>query len=597
MQAEIVSAGAPASTKEIQTIAPSPVTEHTMEDLGRVLADGIAARQPRIVIPPGVYKGSCEPGKKVHITISNLADTEIVADGVTMLCTDLTRALTLDHCSRVTVSGLTVDYDPLPFTQGDIVAVNPQEGWLDVKIHAGYPLRAQARIDVVDRTTRFRKMGSPYMWESKAEIRPDGVIRVINKTASQFATVGDLASMGADLPNVVAHTIAIEDSASVTLSHVTVFSSNCMGIVASHGDGGHHFDHCRVVPGPPPPGATEGRILSTDADAILTGGLREGVLTENCEIRDAGDDSWSVQSSDYVILKRDGNTFIISSRDSMGVRVGDRLQSALGAPIGTVTSLVTLPRADAGLSPEILGKLTNAGRWGFWHLRASEDRGKVVRVTVRGDMPWKEGDSLYDIDAQGNGFVFRDNTVRSSGRILIKASGIVENNHLESPHGIMVNPEVPAGSAVGIESVVIRNNTLSGAHHFNAAASHPAGAISVTAAGPNHTLLPAGAFGRIVIEGNTISGGNGADVVVSSAREVSISKNRFMEPQQVLPSEQGANFGIDNHAIIWLAQCDKVVLSSNSITSPGSYLTQPLVLGPDVRKVVGELALPAAAAK
>jgi len=93
------------------------------------------------------------PNQFVHLRVANHSNIDIVADGVNMICTDFTRAIDFYGCSNLTLSGLTVDYDPLPYTQGDIVDVNPAEGWLDVKIHAGYPVRAQTRIDIVDRAT------------------------------------------------------------------------------------------------------------------------------------------------------------------------------------------------------------------------------------------------------------------------------------------------------------------------------------------------------------------------------------------------------------------------------------------------------------
>ena len=575
----------------------SAATEHTMDELRKIIADGIAAGLPRILIPPGVYPGVPEPKKRVHLTISKASDLEIIADGVTMLCADLTRAITLDHCTRVMIRGLTVDYDPLPFTQGDIVTVNPAEGWLDVKIHDGYPLRAQSRIDVVDRATRFRKKNSPFMWESKAEIQSNGIVRLTNQAASHFAKVGDLASLGASLPGVIAHSIAIEDSDSVTFEHVTVFSSNCMGIVASGGEGGHHFNYCRVVPGPPPAGATEARILSTDADAILTGKMRKGVLTENCEIRDAGDDSWSVQSSDMVVLKREGQTFFISQRESSGgLQVGDRLQTALGAPVGTVIALETMRRKNVALNPEISTKLTTSGKLGFWHLTASEENGWVTKVALSGEVAWTEGTSIYDIDRQGNGFVFRNNKIHSSGRVLIKASGLVENNDIDGLHSIMVNPEVPDGAAVGITEVVIRNNRMNDAHPSNSLQNHPAGAISVTANETHHSFLPAGGLGHILIEGNMVQKGNGAAMVITSARNVEIRNNTIDQPQQVAPDGNGSSCGVDNHAVIWLAQCDSVVLQGNQILNPGPYISQPLVLGPGIKQVASDLAHLSAAA-
>jgi hypothetical protein len=36
------------------------------------------------------------------------------------------------------VKGFTVDFDPLPYTQGTITEVNAKDGWIDVRIHKGY---------------------------------------------------------------------------------------------------------------------------------------------------------------------------------------------------------------------------------------------------------------------------------------------------------------------------------------------------------------------------------------------------------------------------------------------------------------------------
>ena len=117
------------------------------------------------------------------------------------------------------------------------------------------------------------------MWQSKAEVREGGIVRLHNKAAAKFAQVDDLASLGGYDPKGIPHTLSIDDSAHVTLDHATIHASNCMGIIASGGEGGHRFVACRVVPGPLPPGATEPRILSTCADAMYAGPMRHGVLT------------------------------------------------------------------------------------------------------------------------------------------------------------------------------------------------------------------------------------------------------------------------------------------------------------------------------
>ncbi len=561
-----------------------------MSELRQIVSDAIAAKATRLVIPPGEYRGAPEKGGRIHLAIRSVSDLEIVADGVTMICTQTTRAIDIRDCSNLTLRGLTVDYDPLPFTQGEIVTVNPAENWLDVKIHAGYPVEPFNRIDIVDRQTRYRKQGKPYMWGATAAVRPAGVVRVTSHAAAGFAQVGDLASLGGYGVNVIPHAVVVDDSTRVTLRNVTVHASNCMGIIASGGQGGHTFAACRIVPGPPPPGATEPRILSVCADAILTGTMLKGVLTEGCEIRDAGDDSWSVQSSDYVILKREGRTLWLASRDALALKNGDRLQAALGGPVATLRDRAVVRTKDTAIPAAIMEKLGSAGRWGYWRLSQAFPDGSVCKVALDADVPWKEGDSVYDIDAQGNGFVFRNNIVRSSGRILIKASGLIENNRIEGPFAISVSPEAPYPAAAGIAEVVIRNNTIIDAHMFNPFWDSPqAGAISVTSEDDaGKQFRPAGVFGKIVIENNTIEGGNGAGIVVTSAGEVAIRGNGLVRLLHIPPNNTGGKYQIDNHAAVWLAQCGHVVLNGNELVTPGPEMSQSVVRGPGVSNVEGD---------
>ncbi len=76
------------------------------------------------------------------------AQYQIVLDGVNNIAIEGNGALLVNHpqnslislknCSGVSVKGFTVDYDPLPFTQGTISEVNAKEGWIDVRIQKGY---------------------------------------------------------------------------------------------------------------------------------------------------------------------------------------------------------------------------------------------------------------------------------------------------------------------------------------------------------------------------------------------------------------------------------------------------------------------------
>ncbi|MEI7677433.1 MAG: right-handed parallel beta-helix repeat-containing protein [Bacteroidales bacterium] len=559
----------------------------TMSKLRSIIAEGLVDDNPKIIIPPGIYRGNPEDGKDAHIVIRDAKNCQIIANGVIMICTSMERAITINNSRNVELQGITIDYDPLPFTQGDIVAIDSINGWLDVRIHAGYPVRAQARIDIVDRQTRYRRMGKPFMWQSSAKVIDKDVVRVTNREAAKFARVGDLASMSMDLPPHTPHTISVETSERVTLRGVTVYASNCMGFVLSGGAGDHRIEGCRIVPGPMPVGATEPRLLSTNADAILTSSLGKGVLTENCEIRDAGDDTWSVQSDDYRILGIHGTTILLGRRGRSPITVGSRIKSGLDSPEYSVTSMRSVRFDDADIDAAVKEQII-ASKSGYWHLFEHPDKSWITELELDSVPQWKVGESVIDIDHQGNGFVFRNNRIRSSGRILIKASGLIEGNDIDQSQGIIIRPEITAPGAIGVGEVIVRRNIIKESHHRTPSSNRmQAGAICVAAEGQKNTPRPDKCFGRIIIEGNTIVGGNGIAIAVSSTKEVVIRTNHIISPQQCSPSQDGKQFGIDNHAICWLANCNKVSFSNNVVTNPGSYLSIPLVLGPKVEFVEG----------
>ncbi|MBS0648640.1 MAG: hypothetical protein JSS10_05385 [Verrucomicrobia bacterium] len=82
----------------------------------------IASGKKQIDIPSGTYYFS--PNEKgIHLTIENLTDTLINAVGVNIICTKTTCAIWINRCTNLTIKGLTVDYDPLPFTQGKIQSI------------------------------------------------------------------------------------------------------------------------------------------------------------------------------------------------------------------------------------------------------------------------------------------------------------------------------------------------------------------------------------------------------------------------------------------------------------------------------------------
>ena len=74
-----------------------------------------------------------------HLLLNDLKDVQIVADGVEMICTETTRALTVSHCTNVTLRGLAIHYDPLPYTQGRITAISADRQVYDIDSSTAIP--------------------------------------------------------------------------------------------------------------------------------------------------------------------------------------------------------------------------------------------------------------------------------------------------------------------------------------------------------------------------------------------------------------------------------------------------------------------------
>lgn len=104
------------------------------------LAAAHASRRPtRVVFEPATYR--LEPWDEHWYALHLLGARDVTLDGngATLLVHPASRVLFLERCERVTVRGFTVDYDPLPCTQGDVLEVNVDEGWFTLRLHAGYP--------------------------------------------------------------------------------------------------------------------------------------------------------------------------------------------------------------------------------------------------------------------------------------------------------------------------------------------------------------------------------------------------------------------------------------------------------------------------
>jgi hypothetical protein len=226
-----------------------------------------------------------------------------------------------------------------------------------------------------------------------------------------------------------------------------------------------------------------------------------------------------------------------------------------------------MPRENAGLSAETLEKLSKAENWSAWKVSP-----KCIVVTLDRASDLKAGDSVYSPDRMGNGFVFRNNSIHSAGRVLVKAGGLVEHNYLTTPHAFVVCPELPGDAAAGIENLTLRQNVFRNGGWFCPAPwSSQAGIISITANATNSELHSKPIFKNIRIENNFVDGGAGPSLVISSAEGVVIQRNQFRDPQHDEPPATGASYHIPNNAVVWVSKSSGVVYEDNAIKNTGPF--------------------------
>ena len=171
--------------------------------------------QSLIEIPKGTY--TLDVRNNGPYKFHNLTDVHINGNGSTVICNNQEQAFSFYNCVRVELRDLTIDYDPLCFTQGEITAVAEDGSWFDVRIDKGYPVTGLAanRVQFYDPQTRLLKRNSITTYTSNySELKQLGhnLFRAVkNGTWSAGEQVGDLVVMDVktDKPNAGVHTIML----------------------------------------------------------------------------------------------------------------------------------------------------------------------------------------------------------------------------------------------------------------------------------------------------------------------------------------------------------------------------------------------------
>lgn len=512
--------------------ARSPGAE-TAGDLPALVREGLAAGRAVIVIPPGRYRVA--PERHGHLWLEGLTNVEIRAAGVEMICTETTRALTIRRCRNVTVRGLTIDYDPLPFTQGRIESISADGRTHEIRLFDGYPRADRAvpfKYEIFRPDTRTLRFGDYHSVRVEA-VAPDR-LRVAKTGGGSGRPgpeqAGDIAVIAcSDAPGGQAtHAVLCEQCEGVTLEDLRLYASNCFGFLETDCSG-TVYRRCIVDRRPPetdvrPRG--DARIRSLNADAFHSKFAGAGPSYLGCRARFQGDDCIAINGDDHMVLACTGRVLRVAAKYRMNIRPGDPLEIVAydgvrqpdaravavepdGAPDAAETAFMGRQRLDAGLRE---------------HLVSS--RARVFRVTLDRDADLPRGSVICAANRIGSGFRIEDGDFgfnRSRGFIVKASRGTIAGNRLEGcfMEAIRLSSEywwLEAGSS---DDVTIRGNTIR-----NCGGT----AIAVDGRGARDEIAPPGAHRGIVIESNVIEACPRPALRIEATRGVRLDRNLLSLP-------------------------------------------------------------------
>lgn len=515
--------------------------------------------QPVIEIPAGKYL--LDNAVNGAYQFINLQDVVIKGNGAEIICNSQELAFRFLNCKRVKVLNLSVDYDPLCFTQGSIVAMAADKSWFEVEIDSGYAIEnvRNERVQFYDSATRALKQnsittgaGHYSQFQQVAGTRRFKAVKSWNWTAGE--QMGDLVvfDVVSAKANPAAHCIFLEKCEDMEVKHVAVYGSNSFSFYERECSN-THYDSCLVDRGPSLPGIAP-RLRSGNADGIHSSHARKGPLVENCEVRHQGDDCIIVCGRSFPICRIDSatNSFFVLSREANPVfATGDDIQHVLYS--GVKNGLMTI-QAIAPYTPTLAEQQLIQAKYPTLLSKDKYTRG--VRITVAA-IPDSMGigDVIYNEDATGSGFVIRNNKVgfnRSRGILIKSKNGLVENNEISgcAMNGILVAPEIHWMGGGFADSVEIRNNVISGCMFERTNTGMPPGVLSVFYANGALDVPRAGAFTEINVHGNTIQQCPYPGIVFTSVIRLSQANNTVVpDPGNV--REHGKRFGVTFNTPVW----------------------------------------------
>lgn len=501
----------------------------------------IKSGERRIVVPPGKYRVAPKHG--THLMFKNLADIEVIADGVEMICTNTCRVAVFENCKNVRLKGLIVDFDPLPFTEARIVALAPDKSWADFEIIEGYPENElQQRIEIFDPVTRELRRETPG-FQDQIEALGNHRYRATKPKSYRYREdwdteqVGDILVTNNCFPNgATGHAFSAERCTGLILEDITLYAASTFGFVEHQCDG-TTYRHSQINRRPPendPVKRGFPRMRSLNADAFHSTGATKGPAILGCTAKFQGDDCVNIHGTYHLVTGCEGPALRIAVlHKRLTIEPGDPIEFLPYSGVRPADAVAVKLEPDAPVTEaelDFIRKLNLLPRHKDLLLGGEAT---FYKLTLDRAVPLEMGSAVCSGQRCGNGFLVKDCDFgyNRSRAILIKASrGGVIANHIT--HGwmaaVLVAPEFWWFESSSSSDVEIRDNVIDGCRRP---------AIEIIAPGGNGKPLPSGAHRNIRITGNKFGTSAWPNIQVTSTEHLVIQDNQLTpaEPKGFVP--------------------------------------------------------------
>lgn len=491
---------------------------------------------------------------------TNLNNVQINGNGSTIICNSQELAFRFYNCTNITVSGFSIDYDPLCFTQGVIVDKDSVSNlWFEVEIDPGYAVKnvRHSRVQFYDAATRQLKRNSITTGEGHYtafdSIGPRRFKLTKNAAWVAYEKVGDLVvfDVVSAKANPAAHAFQLEKCQYATVQNVNVYGSNSFAFFERDCKA-THYNGCKVGRGPVQPGMPA-RLRSSNADGIHSSYASIGPLVENCEVKHTGDDCIIVCGRSLPVCRIDTATKSIYVLSREGVPIlyaGDTLQHVLLAGVKSGRMKIV---STTTFTPTAADRDSIIVRYPDLLFKTSYTRGTRIYLDTLPVMGI--GDVVYNYTHTGRGFVIRNNKVgynRSRGILIKSSNGLVHNNEITGTamNGILVAPEIHWMGGGFADSLEIRNNQFFECMFEKTNQGMPPGVLSVFYANGSAQVPAAGAFTQINVHDNTIQKSPYPGFVFTSVLGLQTANNQAL-PYPCNTREHGKKFGTVFTGPVW----------------------------------------------